>query len=200
MNQPMAHEKKKKEESSKNAKGTPIKPKMVPEIMSCLRIRQKTPFGNMHVKISMEPDTGMEREVFAQLGKGGDVANSDLEAVCRMLSLFLRCGGSMKLAIRQLDGIGSSLSVPSKDGRVISLADGLAKALKKYIVAKEMFGIQNLLLGKADLSQLQKSNNGKRASSGGRNGAFKIKCPECNENLTFEEGCMKCYSCGFSKC
>ncbi|MCP3916694.1 MAG: adenosylcobalamin-dependent ribonucleoside-diphosphate reductase, partial [bacterium] len=58
----------------------PIK---LPEIMTCLRIRQLTPFGNMHVKVSVDPISGKEREVFAQLGKGGDVANSDLEAICR---------------------------------------------------------------------------------------------------------------------
>ncbi|MCD6459294.1 vitamin B12-dependent ribonucleotide reductase [bacterium] len=198
MNQPMAHDKKeKKAQAPKPAEC--VKPISIPEIMSCLRIRQKTPFGNMHVKIAVEPDTGKEREVFAQLGKGGDIANSDLEAICRMLSLFLRCNGSLKLALRQLDGIGSSLSVPSKDGRVISLADGLAKAIKKYMAAKKMFGLQSLLLGKADLSMLKNTNNGNKKSTG-RNGAFKIKCPECNEQLYFEEGCAKCYSCGFSKC
>ncbi|MEW6535470.1 MAG: vitamin B12-dependent ribonucleotide reductase [Candidatus Auribacterota bacterium] len=199
MNQPMAHDKKEEEEPKPRKTVGTVMPMVVPEIMSCLRIRQKTPFGNMHVKISLEPNTGLEREVFAQLGKGGDVANSDLEAICRMLSLFLRCGGPLKLAIKQLDGIGSSLSVPSRDGRVISLADGLAKAIKKYMVAKDMFGVQNLLLGKADLSLLQNCE-GSEHKANGANNAFKIKCPECNENVTFEEGCVKCYSCGYSKC
>ena len=54
-----------------------------------------------------------ELEVFAQLGKGGDVANSDLEAICRILSLWLRSNGSLDLAMRQLDGIGSSMTVPT---------------------------------------------------------------------------------------
>ena len=25
-------------------------------------------------------------------------------------------------------------------------------------------------------------------------------CPECPSTLAFEEGCQKCYSCGYSKC
>ena len=25
-------------------------------------------------------------------------------------------------------------------------------------------------------------------------------CPECPSILAFEEGCQKCYSCGYSKC
>ncbi|MCP5021143.1 MAG: adenosylcobalamin-dependent ribonucleoside-diphosphate reductase, partial [bacterium] len=50
--------------------GAQLAPVKLPEIMSCLRIRQMTPFGNMHVKVSVDPVTGHEREVFAQLGKG----------------------------------------------------------------------------------------------------------------------------------
>ena len=32
-----------------------LNPIKLPEIMSCLRIRQMTPFGNMHVKVSVDP-------------------------------------------------------------------------------------------------------------------------------------------------
>ncbi|MDD4892309.1 MAG: adenosylcobalamin-dependent ribonucleoside-diphosphate reductase, partial [Phycisphaerae bacterium] len=131
-----------------------VEPVPLPEIMSCLRIRQMTPFGNMHLKITVDPKTERELEVFAQLGKGGDVANSDLEAICRLLSLFLRCGGSLRLAIKQLDGIGSSLTVPTKSGRIASLGDGLAKGLIRYTRAKEMFGLKAMLLGEFDLALL----------------------------------------------
>ena len=27
-----------------------------------------------------------------------------------------------------------------------------------------------------------------------------VPCPECQSTLAFEEGCEKCYSCGYSKC
>lgn len=193
-----------------------VKPITLPEIMSCLRIRQQTPFGNMHVKISIEPKTGIEREVFAQLGKGGDIANSDLEAVCRLLSLFLRSGGQLKQAMKQLNGIGSSLTVPSRDGRVMSLADGLAKAVNKYLKAKDKFGIQALLLGEVELNQLNEkkteetavatlplpNNNGSSNGNGSPRNArgFKVKCPECQNELAFEEGCVKCHDCGYSQC
>ncbi len=210
-NQPMALDNK-KEEAKKEAAPVRVKPITLPEIMSCLRIRQHTPFGNMHVKISLEPRTGFEREVFAQLGKGGDVANSDLEAICRMISLFLRSGGDIKLVSNQLDGIGSSMTIPSKDGRVMSLADGLSKAIKKYLHAKESFGIKALLLGEMDFDTLDKkassllepskaslSLNGNGNGNGATRG-FKIKCPECQNNLSFAEGCVKCLSCGYSQC
>jgi len=193
----------------------PLRPIALPEIMPCVRVRQFTPFGNMHVKISVEPSTGIEREVFAQLGKGGDLANSDLEAICRIVSLFLRCNGDFILAVSQLDGIGSSLSVPTKEGRIKSLADGLAHALRKYMAAKAKFGIKGLLLGEVDLAKLYEGD----AANGNGNGhgtatapataaaplkpkeMFKLKCPSCETGaLAFQEGCAKCHSCGFSQC
>jgi ribonucleoside-diphosphate reductase alpha chain len=178
-------------------------PVRLPEIMSGLRIRQITPFGNMHVKISVDPATGVEREVFAQLGKGGDVATSDLEAICRMISLFLRCNGPIQLVLKQLEGIGSSLTVPSAEGSVTSLADGLAKALKKYLRAKERFGLNALLLGQVEPAQLDEIHEEQRKTNGGgrvSQTAFKVKCPECKGDLSFEEGCVKCPGCGYSQC
>ena len=190
-----------------------LNPIKLPEIMTCLRIRQMTPFGNMHVKVSVDPVSSREREVFAQLGKGGDVANSDLEAICRILSLWLRSNGSLKMAIKQLEGIGSSLSVPTKDGRIMSLADGLATALQRYLDAKEAVGLHTLLLGGAE-PELAKTDFVQRppvlpatAPGGGakapqpRNvSQYKLKCPACTSVLSFEEGCVKCHSCGFSQC
>jgi ribonucleoside-diphosphate reductase alpha chain len=181
-------------------------PSTLPEIMPCVRVRQMTPFGNMHVKISVDPAEDREMEVFAQLGKGGDVANSDLEAICRMLSLFLRCGGNMGMALSQLEGIGSSLTVPSKDGRIMSLADGLAKALHKFATTKETHGLKAILLGKVDPANTNlladkpaQVASGKRIGTG-TGGAFKVKCPACEGVLAFEEGCCKCYGCGYSQC
>ncbi len=131
-----------------------IEPQDLPEIVSGLRIRQLTPFGNMHVKITVDPRSDRELEVFAQLGKGGDVATSDLEAICRMTSLWLRSGGSLRHVIKQLAGIGSSLQIPTRAGRIMSLGDGLAAAMKKYLRAKERFGLRSLLLGEIDFAEL----------------------------------------------
>jgi ribonucleoside-diphosphate reductase alpha chain len=170
--------------------------------MSCLRIRQMTPFGNMHVKVSVDPQSGREREVFAQLGKGGDVANSDLEAICRILSLWLRSNGSLKMAIKQLEGIGSSLSVPTADGRIMSLADGLATALRRYLAAKDESGLHALLLGQAgtELAKTEVRPAPAPAAEPRNVAKYKLKCPACSSQLAFQEGCVKCHSCGFSQC
>jgi ribonucleoside-diphosphate reductase alpha chain len=189
-------------------------PVRLPEIMPALRIRQMTPFGNMHVKIAVDAQLHKEREVFAQLGKGGDVANSDLEAICRLLSLWLRSNGSLELAMKQLEGIGSSLSVPTRDGRIMSLGDGLAKALARYLDAKRRHGLHALLLGTANLDVPAASSSTSTSSSAPstpppaasgngqpRNvGHYKIHCPQCDGELAFQEGCVKCHGCGFSQC
>jgi len=185
-----------------------LAPVKLPEIMPSLRIRQMTPFGNMHVKVSVDPRLNCEREVFAQLGKGGDVANSDLEAICRILSLWLRSNGSLETAVNQLSGIGSSLSVPTKDGRIMSLADGLATALRRYLDAKAQHGLEALLLGRVDAGAAasEASNGNAHHSNGHGSGAprnvarYKIVCPQCSAALNFSEGCVKCESCGFSQC
>ncbi len=143
-----------------------LEPLDLPEIVSSVRVRQMTPFGNMHVHITVDPRTEREREVFAQLGKGGDVANSDLEAICRLISLWLRSGGSLRHVIRQLEGIGSSLQIPTRAGRIMSLGDGLAAALKKYARVKERSGLKALLLGEADLAVLDEPNTGSPSLSG----------------------------------
>jgi ribonucleoside-diphosphate reductase alpha chain len=201
------------------ADGT-LNPMKLPEIMPALRLTQLTPFGNMHVKVTVDPKTGHEREVFAQLGKGGDVANSDLEAICRILSLWLRSNGSLEMAVRQLSGIGSSLTVPTKDGNVMSLADGMATALYRYMKVKREHGLEAMLLGRVGSDRPSAnseattpgSNPAGRASSPMSDSpvsrikreremaSYKVKCPACNSILAFEEGCMKCYGCGFSKC
>ena len=182
---------------------TDIVPIKLPEIMPSLRIRQMTPFGNMHVKVSVDPASGREREVFAQLGKGGDVANSDLEAICRMLSLWLRANGSLEMALSQLLGIGSSMTVPTKDGRIMSLADGLARALNRYLEAKNESGLEALLLGKVGFGTTPAATSPGTAigTAAPRNvGQYKLKCPQCTSVLAFQEGCVKCHGCGYSQC
>ncbi len=158
-----------------------LEPRDIPEIVSGLRIRQMTPFGNMHVKITVDPKAERELEVFAQLGKGGDIANSDLEAICRLTSLWLRAGGAFKHVIRQLKGIGSSLQVPTREGKIMSLGDGLAQALLKYQRAKERFGLRNLLTGECDLSELDRPATvgpGKSNGNGNGNGKSHRSVPE----------------------
>lgn len=207
-----------------------LEPRELPSITSGIRVRQQTPFGNMHIQITVDPHEQRELEVFAQLGKGGDIATSDLEAICRMISLWLRAGGRLNHVIKQLSGIGSSLQIPTKDGRIMSLGDGLAQGLKKYVRAKERYGLRSLLLGEVDPSELEGgrtkrtggNGNGDHGNGGHGDGEdrtlaaanrlqeiagldaprdiYKLKCPECGGVLDTGEGCTKCHSCGYAHC
>jgi len=145
----------------------PLEPGVLPEIATGIRVRQLTPFGNMHINITVDPRTERELEVFAQLGKGGDLANSDLEAICRMVSLWLRAGGSLDHVIRQLHSIGSSLQLHTKEGKIMSLGDGLARALHRYVMKKAEVGLRALILGETDIKRPIESENKESVVPGG---------------------------------
>jgi hypothetical protein len=121
----------------------------------------------------------------------------------------------------------------------MSLADGLAVALQRYLNAKEQAGLHSLLLGGAepDLArtdfvkreEIAKAMSASAAAASAASATaasesvdalapaepvsskkgqgaprsvaqYKLKCPACSSVLAFEEGCVKCYSCGFSQC
>ncbi len=109
-----------------------LKPSKLDDIMPGVRIKQQTPFGTMHVKVIFDTETKEEKEIFAQMGKAGELLNSHLEAICRLASIYLRVGGSIQDIIKQLEGIGSSLNIPSNE-KITSIPDALAKAIKKYL-------------------------------------------------------------------
>jgi len=190
------------------------KPMKTPPMLPAIRMRQTTPFGHMHIAVTVEPVNGREMEIFAQLGKAGDVVSSDLEAISRMVSLYLRIGGSLEDVIDQLEGIGSHMVIPSKDGKVISLADALGKSLHRYNLAKLTYGLNDILTGKINFDELPalKDLEPQEAISEGEPAkplieaaaspanVYKQKCPECNGILSFSEGCVKCPECGYSKC
>jgi ribonucleoside-diphosphate reductase alpha chain len=184
--QPMSlKEVEKKKEAPAPAPAAPAqsvaKPIKTPSILPAVRIRQNTPFGHMHVTISVDPKTDRELEVFAQLGKGGDIAASDLEAMCRMVSLFLRSGGSLDLIMDQLEGIGCHLSIPSKEGRVMSLGDALGKTIRRYWQAKKQAGLRAILMGQVDFDTPQVVNevnghahHGGNGGNGGNGGSHAV--------------------------
>lgn len=179
-----------------------VRPLALPDVMSAIRIKQATPFGNMHVKIVVDSESGLEREVFAQLGKGGDLANADLEAICRLTSLYLRVNGSIDDVVGQLRGIGSSISIPTREGRICSLADGIARGIEKYLQARRSNGLVALLLGKNDGSKQENRTAPivTRSPVARENLAvFRLKCT-CGADLCFTEGCTKCMSCGYAEC
>ena len=154
------------------------------EVLPAGRTKLKTQYGTLHVIVTHDPSTDAALEIFAQLGKNSDVIAADLEGMCRIASLYLRDGGTLDAVIDQWQGIGSSHVMPSAEGKIKSIADALAKALKKYVAHRS-----GQATGKADtLTDLVETN-------------YRLMCPSCNKGaLVFQEGCRKCPGCGFSEC
>lgn len=171
--QPMAELKTEEFVSSPTPEKPILSPAKAPAELDARRLRQGTPFGNLHVFVT-EQD-GRPVEVFAQLGRAGHSAAADLEGMCRMASLWLRAGGELSDVIHQLAGIGSNHAIPQEGGPVRSLPDALARALTRYAEGEVV--AQDVEPG------------------------YSPACPECGADVEFTEGCQMCSArCGWSKC
>ena len=111
-------------------------------------------------------------EVFAQMGKAGGCAYSQIEATSRLISLALRSGVKLEAVIKQLVGIRCPSPTWRNGEQVVSCSDGIAKVLNQHAHA-------NISAGFAD-----------------EMGA----CPDCGSAIEHEGGCIVCRSCGFSRC
>ncbi len=148
--------------------------------------------GNLYVTVNMSED-GKPFEIFAALGKAGGNDSAMAEAVSRMVSLTLRSGIDPKASIEQLKGI---TDVPAwNEGELIrSVPDAIANVLEKiYEPKKEPSPLSITELNDNTLISENKDSDITNVLKG-------ETCPECPSILAFEEGCQKCYSCGYSKC
>ncbi|MGW8317859.1 MAG: TSCPD domain-containing protein [Candidatus Promineifilaceae bacterium] len=152
--------------------------------------RVTTPLGNTYVTINENGDDH-PFEVFIQTSKAGSDTAAVSEAIGRLISYVLRLSSPvpprerMKEVVSQLGGIGGGRPLGFGSNRVLSLPDGVAQALNEY-------------LNKRDLPREQA--NGHVPQKAGQV-LFGDLCPECGEAAVVnEEGCRKCYSCGFSEC
>ena len=162
-----------------------------PELFGVTR-RVYTGRGNLYVTVNMSED-GKPFEIFAALGKAGGNDSAMAEAVSRMVSLTLRSGIDPKASIEQLKGI---TDVPAwNEGELIrSVPDAIANVLEKiYEPKKEPSPLSITELNDNTLISENKDSEITNVLKG-------ETCPECQSTLAFEEGCQKCYSCGYSKC
>jgi ribonucleoside-diphosphate reductase alpha chain len=152
--------------------------------------RVTTPLGNTYVTINENGDY-QPFEVFIQTSKAGSDTAAVSEAIGRLISYVLRLSSPiaprdrMEEVIKQLSGIGGGRPLGFGSNRVLSLPDGVAQALSEY-------------LEDSPLPELK--SNGHVPPKVGQM-SFGDLCPECGEAAVVnEEGCRKCYSCGFSEC
>jgi ribonucleoside-diphosphate reductase alpha chain len=91
----------------------------------------------------------------------------------------------MAEVVRQLAGIGGGHPTGFGPNRVLSLPDGLARALAAYLgETPDDYVYEDI--HKPDPQLPMKVGD---------------LCPECGApSLVNEEGCRKCYGCGYSEC
>ena len=149
-----------------------------PETLPGFTTKVTTGMGNLYITVTEYE--GKPFEVFAIIGKSGRSTTAKTEAIGRLISLCLRAGVSVEEIVDQLKGIGGEYPVFQKNGLVLSIPDAIARVLEKRYL-------------RGDKKQKKTKKTFQIDLKGER-------CPECGEKLSFEEGCMKCYSCGFSSC
>lgn len=152
--------------------------------------RVTTPLGNTYVTIN-ENGGYQPFEVFIQTSKAGSDTAAVSEAIGRLISYVLRLSSPipprnrLEEVIKQLSGIGGGRPMGFGTNRVLSLPDGVAQALEEYLTERQLPDSKSNGQLPMQMSQL----------------LFGDLCPECGEAaFVNEEGCRKCYGCGFSEC
>jgi len=123
-------------------------------------------------------------EITARLGKGGGCAAAQTEAIARMASIAMQHGAPPEKIAKQLGGIRCHVTAMHKSKHtgnrpriITSCGDAISVALEEHLA--EMQG-----------------QTAEHKATNGHVGA----CPSCGAAMAFEEGCSKCYNCGYSRC
>jgi len=183
-----------------------IEPRPRPEVTHGVTVRINTGCGKLYVTIN-EDEYGI-CEVFAQMGKAGGCAYSQIEATGRLISLALRSGVKVESIIKQLIGIRCPSPAWQNGSTVLSCSDAIARALREYVEGKTRQKLETKEIAKHSASSIfQDSNPAERwtidddlfrtyRTASEQMGA----CPECGGAVEHEGGCIVCRSCGFSRC
>jgi len=183
------------------------KPRKRPLVTTGSTIKMKTGCGTLYVTINS--DSKGLCEVFAQIGKSGGCAASQIEAISRMISLALRSGIDIQSILKQLRGIRCPEPTMGIDGSILSCPDAMAKAIQKYlsIAAEEKPRMDTVLddfveesPGPGNPGAAAEANPASPISGLISGGNMVGICPDCGMPLLHEEGCVNCRQCGYSKC
>jgi ribonucleotide reductase alpha subunit len=159
------------------------------------------------VNVTINGDEQGPFEVFVNVGKAGSDIAALSEALGRLISLNLQILSPLSPMDRiqeiskQLRGIGGSRSVGFGVQQVRSLPDAVARALELHIEeAAQTTGDETATHNTHD----QPSNYSQQMSPLENFQPLKVTgnlCSQCGCNtMVYEEGCKKCYSCGYSEC
>lgn len=180
-----------------------------PQFLNGYTYSIETPLGKTFITIN-ENGGNQPFEVFLNSAKAGSDTAAVSEAIGRLISYILRMASPIEPSQRltemahQLGGIGGGRSLGFGPNRVRSLPDGIGQILERYLDMwndrKEM-NQHEAAHAPANGSGHNRTQTEKPAAE--QASLFKIGdlCPECGEAAVInEEGCRKCYACGFSEC
>jgi ribonucleoside-diphosphate reductase alpha chain len=164
-----------------------------------------TPLGKAFMTIN-ENGGDQPFEMFINTAKAGSDTAAVSEAIGRLISYILRIASPVEPiqrlheVVRQLLGIGGGRSLGFGPKRVRSFPDGVAQILGEYLAQRE--GLQTL--EKNDGFHPEPLAMETPLTATGEEQPFlRIGdlCPECGQAAVVnEEGCRKCYACGYSEC
>lgn len=177
-----------KTESSEPDSKKKVAPRERPEITQGTTQRLETGCGHMYVTINT--DSHGACEVFVQMGKVGGCASAQLEAIARLSSLALRANVKVEAIIRQLKGIRCQSPMWHKGKMITSCGDAVGHALENFLLFHNNSTIKSITI---EAPTDEDSSPGLKRQS-----AF--NCPDCGSTVEHIEGCLKCVSCGWSKC
>ncbi len=174
-----------------------------------------TPLGKAFITINENGDD-QPFEVFINTAKAGSDTAAVSEAIGRLISYILRLASPvpprerLKEVWRQLSGIGGGRSLGFGPNRVRSLPDGVAQVLAEYLENKETHQENShhhipLMELEMEFDRRNGSPTDTESESAptveSRSHQIGDLCPECGQAAVVnEEGCRKCYACGFSEC
>ena len=139
-------------------------------------VTKKLTTGHGPLYVSLNNDEYGPRECFVVLGKPGGTASAFSDALGRMISLAEKHGATPEEVHHQLSGIQDGHPAGVGPNAILSVPDGVAKAISEHYLAEEQGQGQ-----RAELPVI---------------GA----CPDCGAALVRREGCLVCMSCSYSKC
>jgi ribonucleoside-diphosphate reductase alpha chain len=164
-----------------------VAPRSRPEVTHGITQRLETGCGHMYVTINTDDQGACE--VFVQMGKVGGCASAQLEAIARLSSLALRSDVKLESIIRQLKGIRCQSPMWHKGKMITSCGDAVGQALASFLAAYATGDIKKLEIA---------TSEGATPVTLGITGIS--LCPDCGSSIEHTEGCLKCPSCGWSKC
>jgi ribonucleoside-diphosphate reductase alpha chain len=164
-----------------------VAPRDRPEITHGITQRLETGCGHMYVTINTD-DLGA-CEVFVQMGKVGGCASAQLEAIARLSSLALRSNIRLESIIRQLKGIRCQSPMWHKGQMITSCGDAVGRALENFLATYKNGDIRQVTI-----------NTDEGVISFPKLKTNVALCPDCGSSVEHTEGCLKCPSCGWSKC